>query len=358
MSYPSPPKCTQFQRKRGVGPYVIAEIGVNHEGDLQLAERLIVEAAKGGADCVKFQTYKASKLASKNSPYYWDLKSEPTESQFELFKKYDTFNAPEYLHLAHTAAKYDVDFCSTPFDLEAVEFLAPHMPFFKVASADLTNEPLLNACAAHGKPVLLSTGASHLSEVETAVRLLRDKLPAEQIGVMHCVLSYPTDYQNAHLAAITHLAQVFPEHPIGYSDHTRPDPSMLVLTRAYSLGATILEKHFTHDKTLPGNDHYHAMDWQDCQRFRDGIDLLHVVEGEARKQVLPVEEKSRKNARRSLVAARALSKGTVLSANDLAVKRPAFGLPPSALEWVVGKKLTRDLGEDDFLTHDHLLVSE
>jgi N-acetylneuraminate synthase len=130
---------------------------------------------------------------------------------------------------------------------------------------------------------------------------------------------------------------------------------MLVLTRAYSLGATILEKHFTHDKTLPGNDHYHAMDWQDCQKFRDGIDLLFKVEGEARKQVLPVEEKSRKNARRSLVAARPLSKGTVLSAADLSVKRPAFGLPPSALTWVVGKRLTRDLAEDDFLTHEHLL---
>jgi sialic acid synthase SpsE len=132
----------------------------------------------------------------------------------------------------------------------------------------------------------------------------------------------------------------------------------LVLTRAYSLGATILEKHFTHDKTLPGNDHYHAMDWHDAERFRKGIELLHIVEGDALKRVLPVEEKSRKNARRSLVAARPLNKGTVLSAADLAVKRPAFGLPPSALTWVVGKKLTRDLAEDDFLTHDHLLQSD
>jgi sialic acid synthase SpsE len=284
------------------------------------------------------------------------LKSEPTESQFELFKKYDGFDAPEYAHLARIAALHGVAFCSTPFDLEAVEFLAPHMPFFKIASADLTNEPLLLACAAHKKPMILSTGASHLSEVEAAVRLLREHLPAEKIGILHCVLSYPTDYENAHVAAISHLCRVFPDHPIGYSDHTRPDPGMLVLTRAYSLGAVLIEKHFTHDKTLPGNDHYHAMDWQDLERFRKGIDLLHTVEGDAIKRVLPVEEKSRKNARRSLVAARALPRGTVLAATDLAVKRPAFGLPPSALTWVVGKKLTQDLAEDDFLTHDHLLA--
>lgn len=357
MTYPSPAKCKEFNRKSGSGPYVIAEIGVNHEGDIALAERLIAEAARGGADCVKFQTYKASKLASKNSPYYWDLKSEPTESQFELFKKYDGFDAPEYERLARIAAEHGVDYCSTPFDLDAVKFLAPIMPFFKIASADLTNEPLLEACASYGKPVLLSTGASHLSEIEAAVRFLRSRLPVEKIGVMHCVLSYPTDYENAHVAAISHLAAVFPEHPIGYSDHTRPDPGMLVLTRAYSLGAIVLEKHFTHDKTLPGNDHYHAMDWQDCARFRTGIDLLHTVEGQALKQVLPVEQKSRKNARRSLVAARPLTKGTTLAATDLAVKRPAFGLEPSALSWVVGKKLTRDLAEDDFLTMDHLLQS-
>ncbi len=352
---PHPPKCPQFQRKAGNGPYVIAEIGVNHEGQMDLAKRLIDEAANGGSDCVKFQTYKAHKLASKNSPSYWDLNSEPTTSQRKLFEKYDGFDAPEYEALAAHSKKRGVDYASTPFDLGAVDMLAPFMPFFKIASADITNTALLDRVAKHEKPVLISTGASYLSEVEEAVRRLRRTLPPEAICVMHCVLSYPTDYANANLAAIGYLRQVFPEHPIGYSDHTRPDPSMLVLVRAYELGATIIEKHFTHDKTLPGNDHYHAMNEADLEVFRKAIDLLHTVEGAATKTVLEVEQISRKNARRSLVAAKDLKRGHVITASDLEVKRPAFGLPPSALEWVVGKTLQRDLEADDFLTMEHLV---
>ncbi len=337
------------------GPYVIAEIGVNHGGDLALARRLIDLAAAGGADCVKFQTYKAHKLASRNSPSYWDLDSEPTTSQFELFRKFDGLELEDYVALAEHAAARGVAFCSTPFDLDAVEGLAAHMPFFKVASADLTNGPLLRAVAAHGKPVLLSTGASHLGEIDEAVRLLREQLPPEQIALLHCVLEYPTPLQDAQLGAIGHLRAAFPDHPVGYSDHTRPDPAMLVLLRAWQLGALVLEKHFTHDKTLPGNDHYHAMDQGDLRRFREGVALLRAVEGDGRKRVLPGEHAARRNARRSLVAARDLPAGHVLADGDLLIKRPAFGLPPAALEWVLGRPLRRALAEDDFLTRDHLL---
>lgn len=352
---PELPTCPAFRRKNGRGPYVIAEIGVNHEGRIELAKRLIDEAVAGGSDCVKFQTYKAHKLASKNSPSYWDLGSEPTTSQRELFEKYDGFDAPEYAALAEHAKLRGADYASTPFDLEAVDMLAPFMPFFKIASADITNTALLDRVLKHEKPVLISTGASYVSEIEEAVRRLRSKLPPEMICVMHCVLSYPTAYENAHLAAIGYLRKVFPEHPIGYSDHTRPDPGMLVLVRAYELGATVIEKHFTHDKTLPGNDHYHAMNQEDCQRFRDAVELLHTVEGNPLKTVLEVEQISRKNARRSLVAARELKAGHVIQSSDLEVKRPAFGLPPSSLEWVIGKTLRQDLPEDDFLTLEHLV---
>jgi N-acetylneuraminate synthase len=333
----------------------VAEIGVNHEGDFDTALRLIDEAAQGGADGAKFQTYKAARLAARNSPSYWDLESEPTTSQFELFRKYDGFGPDEYQALARHAARRGVDFLSTPFDLEAVELLAPLVPFFKIASADLTNEPLLDAVAAHRKPVALSTGAAHLSEVDEAVRRLLAHLPREQICLLQCVLQYPTPYENAGLAAIEHLLAAFPGHPVGYSDHTRPDAAMLVLIRAWTLGATVLEKHFTHDKTLPGNDHYHAMDQGDLTCLREGVDLLLRVEGEPLKHVHPAEEIARKNARRSLVAARNLNAGKVLAAEDLVAKRPAFGLPTSALAWVVGRRLARDLPEDDFLTLDHLL---
>lgn len=351
---PAESTCRAFQRRSGPGPYVIAEIGVNHEGNIDLAKRLIDEAQAGGADCVKFQTYKAGKIASKNSPSYWDLNSESTTSQYTLFQKYDGFDVAEYESLARHSAVRGIDFSSTPFDLEAVHFLAPLMPFFKIASADLTNGPMLEACAKYKKPMILSTGAAHLSEVEEAVRRLRHSLPASEIALLHCVLSYPTPYEDANLAVIAHLAAVFPDHPIGYSDHTRPDPGMWVLSRAYQLGAVIIEKHFTHDKTLPGNDHYHAMNESDLAVFRQSMDILHRAEGDGRKRVLEAEEIPRRNARRSLVAARDLKAGDVLKVEDLVVKRPAFGLPPSALEWVIGVKLTRDLAEDDFLTIQHV----
>lgn len=351
---PPAPECVTFHSERS-GPYVIAEIGVNHEGDLKLAKRLIDEAVAGGADAVKFQTYKAGKIASKNSPSYWDLSCEPTTSQHELFKKYDGFGPAEYAALAAHAKARNVVYLSTPFDLDAVEMLAPMMPFFKIASADITNFPLLEACARHGKPIVLSTGASYLSEVEEAVRRLRAYLPPSQIALLHCVLQYPTPYEHAQLAVIEHLRAAFPDHPIGYSDHTRPDPAMAVLLRAWLLGATIIEKHFTHDKTLPGNDHYHAMDERDLARFREACHLLGQTEGVAYKTVAESEQIARREARRSLVATRDLPVGHRLSADDLMSKRPAHGLSPEHLDWVLGKRLTRAIQEDDFLQYEHLV---
>ncbi|MBN2193639.1 MAG: N-acetylneuraminate synthase family protein [Polyangiaceae bacterium] len=350
---PLTPLDSPFRSPRS-GPYVIAEIGVNHEGRLDLARRLIDEAVEGGADCVKFQTYKAHTLAARQSPSYWDLQAEPTTSQYELFKKYDGFEPADYAALAEHARVRGVTFCSTPFDLPSVEWLAPLVPFFKIASADLTNLPLLRACAAQRKPIVLSVGASYLSEVEEAVRVLAERVPAADIVLLHCVLEYPTPYEHANLSVIEHLVRVFPDHAIGYSDHTRPDPAMAVLLRAWMLGAVVLEKHFTHDKTLPGNDHYHAMDRDDLRRFRESAALLLAAEGSGRKTVLPSEATARQNARRSLVAVRSLPVGHQLTAADLIPKRPAFGLPTSALEWVLGRPLRLPLEEDGFLTLDHL----
>jgi N-acetylneuraminate synthase len=346
--------CSAFRSKGVAGPFVIAELGVNHEGSLERAKQMIEEAAAAGADCVKFQTYKAELLAAHESPAYWDLTLEPTRSQLELFKKYDCFNGPDYVALAEHARLCNVAFASTPFDLAAVEMLAPLVPFYKIASADITNEQLLLACASQGKPVVLSTGASYLSEIDAAVRLLRRFLPASEIAILHCVLSYPTAVADANLRAIEHLVEVFPGHPIGYSDHTQPDDAMLVLTRAAMLGASIIEKHFTYNKSLPGNDHYHAMDAQDLKRFRSGLALLQDADGSAIKTVYPPEEISRRNARRSLVAVRSLPLGHVLTRDDLMAKRPANGLPPADLDWVVGKRLTRELDADGFLTIEHL----
>ena len=171
-------------------PYIIAEIGVNHEGKLSQALELIDLAKEGGADAAKFQTYKAEKLASKYSPAYWDTKKEPTLSQFELFKKYDSFNEKDYKKLANHCEDINIDFISTPFDSEAVDYLEPIIPFYKIASADITNKPMLKQIAAKNKPIVLSTGLSELYEIDKAVKTI-EKAGNNKIVILHCVANYP-----------------------------------------------------------------------------------------------------------------------------------------------------------------------
>jgi sialic acid synthase SpsE len=312
-------------------PYVIAEIGVNHEGSMDQAKRLIDLAKEGGADAAKFQSYKAGSLASKHSPSYWDTTKEPTLSQYALFQKYDGFGPKEYVALAEHCQKIGIDFLSTPFDDEAIEFLNPLVPFFKIASADLTNIPFLRKIAAKSKPVVLSTGASTLGEVDIAIEVLT-KAGCADIALLHCILNYPTDNANAHLRMIKGLKRAYPQKIIGYSDHTLPDSAMTSLMTAHLLGAVIIEKHFTHDKTLPGNDHYHAMDQHDLARFIALTHTTHTLLGSAEYKVpIDTEAIARKNARRSIVVAQDIPAGKKLTAEDLTYKRPGTGISP--LHW-------------------------
>jgi sialic acid synthase SpsE len=334
-------------------PYVIAEIGVNHEGSLERALELIDLAKAGGADAAKFQTYKAERLASAASPAYWDTTKEPTLSQRALFAKYDRFGEPEYRRLAAHCAEKEIDFLSTPFDLDAVDMLAPLVPIFKIASADVTNVPLLRRVASWKKPVMLSVGASTLEEAHSAVDLLASS-GCPEVAVLHCILNYPTDYPDANLNMIRDLQRHFPNHVIGYSDHTVPDPAMTVLTTAYLKGARILEKHFTHDKTLPGNDHYHAMDVDDLRRYCKQIALIASIEGSEVKGALANEDAARRNARRSIVLQRPVAKGAALSADDLTCKRPGTGISPSLWDEIVGRRAAQDLPEDHILGWDDL----
>lgn len=326
-------------------PYVIAEIGVNHEGSLDLARKLIDLAKAGGADAAKFQTYKAGRIASRHSPAYWDVSKEPTPSQHALFQKYDAFGPEEYAILAEHSRNVGIDFVSTPFDLGAVDLLDPLMGFFKIASADLTNVPLLRQVAAKGKPVVLSTGAATLGEIDMALDTLR-RAGATEIALLHCVLNYPCPDANAHLNMIEGLQRSYPELAVGYSDHTVPDEAMLVLTAAWLKGAVILEKHFTHDKTLPGNDHYHAMDAEDLRRFLANVDRIGTALGAVHKAPLPDEEPARRHARRSIVADRPIATGEVLGAHNLTCKRPAHGISPLYWDEVVGRRTSRAVAED------------
>ncbi len=342
-----------FEIRADGPPYLIAEIGVNHENDLERARRMIRGIAAAGGQAAKFQTYSARKLASRFSPAYWDRSKEPTESQLKLFQKYDRFGAAEYRALAEECKRLGIAFLSTPFDTDAVELLAPLVPAFKVASGDITNLPLLEAVAGQEKPVLLSTGASTLDEVRSAVAFLEGH-GAPSVVPLHCVLSYPTDPAEANLRAIATLQRELAGYTIGYSDHVPPDPEMLTLTLAYALGARVIEKHFTDDKTLPGNDHYHAMDERDLGKAVVQCARARTLLGSGVKDVGPAEREARRFARRSLVAARDLLRGHALRLEDLHVKRPGTGIPPTGLDGVVGRRLGRDVVEDEVLTYEHL----
>lgn len=333
-----------------LSPYVIAEIGVNHEGDLDLARRLIDEAKAGGAHAAKFQSYKAGKIASRHSPAYWDTSKEPTESQYRLFSKYDAFEPEHYRALAEHCRQTDIDFLSTPFDLEAVDFLEPLMPLFKIASADITNVPLIRKCAQTGKPLVISTGASSVAEIRQAVDIAR-RAGATRIVLLHCVLNYPTSADDASLGMIHTLAREFPDCLIGYSDHVVPDKTISALEAAMLLGACVLEKHFTHDKTLPGNDHYHAMDRYDLAGFMKKAEAYRSLIGDGSKD-LDKEQAARLHARRSIVASRRIGAGQAITGDDLIAKRPAHGISPLHWDDVIGARALCDIEEDTLLQWD------
>lgn len=329
-------------------PYIIAEIGVNHEGNIELAKRLIKECADAGAHAAKFQSYKADKIASKNSPAYWDQTKEPTDSQFKLFQKYDTFNPEDYKILADYCLECGIDFMSTPFDIDAVDFLDPLMASFKIASADITNIPLIRKCASKGKPLILSTGASTLPEIEFAVRTASNA-GATDIALLHCILNYPTPIENAMLGEIERLSKVFPNNPVGYSDHVVPDKTISALEVAVLKGSMILEKHFTHDKKLPGNDHYHAMDKEDLSNFKHKLELYKSLLGTTSKN-LEVEKSARKNARRSIVANVSIVKGDILTEENIICKRPGHGISPIFWDEIIGKEAITDINEDELIS--------
>jgi N-acetylneuraminate synthase len=327
-------------------PYIIAEAGVNHEGNPDLAKRLIDQALEGGADAIKFQTYKAETLASKHSPAYWDMTKESTDSQYKLFKKYDKFWKPEFEALKKYCDQAGIEFLSTPFDSESADFLNPLMPIYKISSSDITNKPFIEYMCGFGKPILLSVGASTLEEMHDAVSWI--SACGNPLALMHCVLNYPTSDANAHLGKIRGLKKEFPAHTIGYSDHTLPY-DMRTLETAWLLGAEILEKHFTFDKTLPGNDHYHAMDKSDLAVFCKNLSRLEQLIGNDEPGYIETEVISRQNARRSLVAAKRIEKGKTIEKSDLTWKRPAHGVSPKFIDQIIGKKAAQTIEEDDII---------
>lgn len=344
---------------RNSKPYVIAEIGVNYYDTakimgitpLEAAKLYIEKVAEAGIDCAKFQSYKAGTIVSKNSPAYWDTTKEPTKTQYELFLKYDHFGADEYRELAQYAHSKNIDFTSTPFDYASADYLEDLVDFYKISSSDLTNLPFIRYIGQKKKPVVISVGAAYLSEVDEAVRTLKDA-NCDDITILHCVLSYPTDPKNANLRIITTLKKDFPDLKVGFSDHVAPDDTMMTLATAYLLGAEVIEKHFTLDKTLPGNDHYHAGDPDDFKKAISNFKWIDTVMGTEEKTVLACEQIPRREARRSLVLTRDMKAGEIITPEDLMPKRPGTGISPKYTDIVIGRTVKKDLKEDTILTWD------
>ncbi|MEW6055181.1 MAG: N-acetylneuraminate synthase [Bdellovibrionota bacterium] len=350
--------------------FIIAEAGVNHNGSEDLAIQLIDAAAEAGADAVKFQTFKSAALVSKSAKQaeYQTKNTGVAESQFEMLKRLEL--APSvYRNLLKYARAKGIGFLSTPFDVESADFLTNdlHLDLLKIGSGDITNAPLLLSVAHTGKPVILSTGMSSLSEIETALGVIafgylkiqrKPSLAAFQeafhsqtgkealaakVTLLHCVSEYPADWSEANLKAISTLRDVF-GLSTGYSDHTM---GLSAPVAAVALGATVIEKHFTLDKRLPGPDHLCSLEPHELKLMVQMIRQVEASLGTGEKQASRSEEKNKPVVRRSLVAATAIRKGEVFSEKNLTSKRPGDGVSPVFYWDWLGKIAERDFKEDE-----------
>ncbi len=332
-------------------PFIIAEAGVNHECNIDLAKKLIEDAANAGANAIKFQTYKADTIASKNSPSYWDTSKEKIKSQHELFSKYDKFWKSEFEILKKVCEDFKIEFLSTPFDFESAKFLNELMEVYKISSSDITNKPFIEYICSFNKPILISTGASEMNEIEEAIEWISNF--DIKFAVMHCILNYPTADENANLGMIIDLKKKFSNNLVGYSDHTLPNDMENIIT-ATLLGAQVIEKHFTHNKSLLGNDHYHAMDKADLAALNKKLESLINRIGSYKKISTKEERISRLNARRSLYFTSALKKGEYIKENHIIAKRPGTGISPKDIKLVLGKQLNKDVEEDELISTDYI----
>ena len=338
-------------------PYLIAEMGVNfydtalalNISPLDAAKLYIDAAAEAGIDCAKFQSYKASTIVSKNSPAYWDTTKEPTKTQYELFLKHDGFGESEYRELCEYTHAKGLDYTSTPFDYASADYLYDMVDFYKISSSDLSNIPFIHHIGSKGKPVFISVGAAYLSECDEAIRTLKES-GCKDIVVLHCVLSYPTELKDANLRIIQTLKKTFPDIRIGYSDHVAPDETMITLATAYLLGAEVIEKHFTLDKSLSGNDHYHSGDPNDFKKAIYNFTMIDNILGSSEETVFDCELIPRREARRSLVLTHDMKAGDVIKKGDLMPKRPGTGISPQFEDIIIGRKIISDLPEDTILT--------
>ena len=334
---------------------IIAEAGVNHNGDLDKALQLIDAAADAGADYVKFQTFKANKLASasaKKADYQAKNIGDGDDSQFAMLKKLEL---PDEWHeqLKSYSAQKGIKFLSTGFDEDSIDFLIKlGMDFIKIPSGEITNKPYLLHAASKNLPIIISTGMSTVNEIKDAIHLLTSHgLSKEKIAVLHCNTEYPTPMRDVNLKAMLQLEKEL-QITIGYSDHTL---GIEVPIAAVALGAQVIEKHFTLDRTLPGPDHLASLEPSELKQMVQSIRNIELaISGSGIKEPSPSETPNIAIARKSIHLDRELAKGTTITRDMLIMRRPGDGISPMEMDNVIGKKINQDLSAETKLEWEHL----
>lgn len=328
---------------------VIAEAGVNHNGSLELAKQLVDVAADAGADYVKFQTFRAENLVSRQAvlaDYQKHNMGERDSSQLAMLKRLELSQEDHYALIAYCREK-GISFLSTAFDFDSIDFLASlQLGLWKIPSGEVTNYPYLKRIAGYGQPVILSTGMCHTEEIEVAIAvLLKFGLCREQITVLHCTTEYPAPFGDVNLKAMQTLSEDL-NVKVGYSDHTA---GIEIPVAAVALGATVIEKHFTLDRKLEGPDHRASLEPQELKAMVSAIRHIELALGDGIKRVSDSERKNKTVVRKSIVAACPIQRGETFTEDNLTVKRPGNGISPMCWEEVLGKVATEDFETDDLI---------
>jgi N-acetylneuraminate synthase/N,N'-diacetyllegionaminate synthase len=329
--------------------FIIAEAGVNHNGSIEMAKKLVNAAKEAGADAVKFQTFKTKNLVTKNAKKAeYQIKNSGEESQYEMIKKLELSDS-EFQEIAKYAESKGIIFLSSPFDIESVDLLDEmNIPAFKIASGEITNFPLLKHIAKKHRPVILSTGMSTIGEVEEALNLIEKY--NDDIILMHCLTNYPAKKEDANLNVIKTLEYTF-KRPVGFSDHTS---GIEMSVAAVALGSCVIEKHFTLDKNLPGPDHKASLEPQELYEMVKAVRNVETGLGNGIKKPTNDEIKIKKLVRKSIVAKEDILKGSILTEEMLNIKRPGTGIEPKYLDELVGRELIDDVKKDDLLKWNQL----
>ena len=327
---------------------VIAEAGVNHNGDLQLAKQLVDAAAAAGADVVKFQTFQANQLATEHAEQaaYQQQALGQTESQLTMLQQLELKPQQHGLLIEHCQRR-GIEFLSTAFDPPSIQLLASlQLKRWKVPSGEITNLPYLRKIGAMGQPVILSTGMANLGEIEAALAVLEQAgTPRSQVTVLHCTTEYPAPPEEVNLRAMQTIAQAFGV-AVGYSDHTE---GITVPIAAVAMGATVIEKHLTLDRNLPGPDHKASLQTDDFAAMVCGIRTIEQALGDGIKRPTPCEQANLPVVRKSLVAARPIRAGELFSEANLTAKRPGTGISPMQWDGWIGRPASRDFAADELI---------